>query len=87
VIARANIFKRRLGAASLAALLMACAGRIWVDTEDASGIKLHWYGSATAIDAARSRAQEHCKSLGKDAVLIDEFEDQDIKTAYFSCRG
>ena len=85
--ARTHVLRRSLAAAFLAALAAACAGRIWVDHEDASGIRLHWYRTTNTIDAARARAQAHCASLGKEAVLTDEFEDQDVKTAYFSCRS
>lgn len=82
-----NAVGRCLATAFLTALLAGCAGRIWVDHEDAGSIRLHWYTKENSIDAARARAQEHCGSLGKKALLIDEFEDRDVQTAYFLCGG
>jgi hypothetical protein len=87
VSASPNALGGCLAAALLTALLAGCAGRIWVDHEDASSIRLRWYTKENSIDAALARAQEHCASFGKKALLIDEFEDRDVQTAYFLCGG
>ncbi len=79
--------RRRLPALTLALALSACAsGRIWLDHDSPDGISLHWYTRETTIDDARAEATTHCQAWGKHAVLLDEFEDQDVTTAHFACR-
>ncbi len=71
---------------ALAFALWACGGRIWVDRANAEGARLHWYTHEATIEEATARANEHCHSLGKQAVMAAEFEDQDITQAVFACR-
>jgi hypothetical protein len=88
-VVAARVAAARLGPALALAgalALSGCAGRIWLDHESGTGATLHWYTRETTIDAARARAEEHCRHLAKRAVLLDEFEDQDITTAHFACR-
>ena len=70
----------------LALLVSGCAGRIWVDQDNTEGIRLHWYTKEASIEDATARAREHCRPLGKEAVLEREFEDRDITEAVFACR-
>jgi hypothetical protein len=74
-------------AASAVTGLCGCAGRIWLDRASEQGATLHWYTREATIDEARARAAAHCSSFGKHALLLDEFEDQDVTTAHFACRG
>jgi hypothetical protein len=79
--------RRRFPALLVPAFLLAgCADRIWLDHESAGGITLHWYTREMTIDAATARANAHCRSFGRHASLLDEFEDQDVATAHFACR-
>jgi hypothetical protein len=64
----------------------ACGGRIWADREGPDGLRLHWYTQEATIEEAGARADEHCRPLGKEAVMTEEFEDQDITQAVFACR-
>lgn len=66
--------------------LAGCAGRVWLDQASPDGITLHWYTRDATIGIAHAEAAEHCRRFGKGAVLLDEFEDQDITTAHFACR-
>jgi hypothetical protein len=67
--------------------LCGCAGRIWLDHASAQGATLHWYTREVTINEARARAATHCSGFGKRALLLDEFEDQDVTTAHFACQG
>jgi hypothetical protein len=77
----------RTGLIALASLLAGCAsGRIWTDESAPQGIALHWYTKEVSIDAAKAAADAHCRQAGRRAVLVREFEDQDITRAQFDCR-
>lgn len=65
--------------------LAGCSGRIWEENATAAGIRLHWYTQENTIDNVRAEAVEHCRSFGRRAELIQEFEDQDMSTADFAC--
>jgi hypothetical protein len=67
--------------------LAACAGRVWLDHESDAGATLHWYTHEASISEVARRAEAHCQSFGKRALLLDEFEDQDVTTAHFACRA
>ena len=73
-------------ALALAAGLAACDGRIWLDHDTPQSVELPWYTNEASIGEASARANRHCQTWGKQAVLLDEFEDQDVTTARFSCR-
>ncbi|HUJ98000.1 MAG TPA: hypothetical protein VLV85_07120 [Stellaceae bacterium] len=74
-------------AAVAATGLCGCAGRIWLDHASDQGATLHWYTREATIEEARARAAAHCSGFGKQALLLDEFEDQDVTTAHFACEG
>jgi hypothetical protein len=74
-------------AAAAATGLCGCAGRIWLDHASEHGATLHWYTREVTIEEARVPAAAHCSDFGKRAVLLDEFEDQDVTTAHFVCAG
>ena len=84
---RRNLASIALIAAVAATGLCGCAGRIWLDHASERGATLHWYTREVTINEARARAAAHCGSFGKRALLLDEFEDQDVTTAHFACQG
>lgn len=71
---------------ALAAGLAACGGRIWLDHDTPQSVELHWYTGEASIDEAGARANRHCQTWGKQGVLLEEFEDQDVTTARYACR-
>lgn len=73
-------------AVAVATLLAGCAGGIGVDHESADGVTLYWHKRDSSIDQAAAKASAHCRTFGKRAVLLDEFEDTDVTTAHFACR-
>jgi hypothetical protein len=81
-----TIVKAMASIAVLSAVLAGCAGRIWLDRQSPDGISLHWYTREASIDTAQATAQEHCRGFGKEAILVEDFEDQDITRARFACR-
>ena len=70
----------------MAVLLAGCAGRIWTDQSTPQGLALHWYTKETTVEAATAEAETHCRNFGTHAVLLGEFEDQDITRAQYACR-
>jgi hypothetical protein len=79
-------FYLRWSAIFVLVVLAGCAGRVWRDHADADGIALHWYTREATVDIAHAEAAEHCRSFGKHAELLAEFEDHDVTRARFACR-
>lgn len=78
--------RRRLAIVCFAAGLAGCGAVIMVDQESPQGVKLHWYNDEGSIDAATRKAERHCRRGDKQAILVEEFVDDDVTTARFECR-
>lgn len=75
-----------VAALALAALIVAgCAPDLAIDRASADGATLRWLTRDASIDEAEAAAATHCQRYDKRALLIEEFEDEDVTLARFAC--
>lgn len=76
-----------LALTALIALAGCSSGRIWLDHDTVDGATLHWYTDEATMTDAQARAATHCSQFGRRALLLDEFQDEDVTTAHFVCQA